>query len=253
MHGDVNLRKVRKDLTNQTFGRLKVLKQADDYISPSGVHLTQWLCECSCDSHKQIIALGCNLTKGDTKSCGCLRKENSTKMAQKPNDYEIQEDYVIMYTNKGEMFLVDLEDFWKVKDISWHKNEQGYIVSTINGKQTRIHRFIMNCPQGYDIDHKYGKTTRYDNRKYNLRIATRSQNNTNKGLQINNTTGITGVYKHSFGDKWYANIWQNNKTIYLGLFDTKEEAIFARKQAEEKYYGEFSYDNSQKQSVENIA
>ena len=45
--------------------------------------------------------------------------------------------------------------------------------------------------------------------------------------------------------KWTANVWRNNKTIYLGLFDTKEEAIAARKDAENEYYGEFSYDNSQ--------
>lgn len=238
------MKKVRKNLTGNVFGRLKVIKQAEDYISPSGVHLTQWLCLCNCEEHKQIIVLGCNLTKGCTKSCGCLRRENTIKIHQKPNDYEVQEDYVIMYTGKGEPFFVDLEDFWKVRDICWHKNDEGYIVGAPNGKTTRIHRLIMDAPDGFDVDHKYGKQTRNDNRKYNLRIATRSQNNVNRDIQKNNTSGSAGVYKHSQCDKWTANVWRNNKSIYLGLFDTKEEAIAARKDAENKYYGEFSYDNS---------
>ena len=240
------MKKVRKDLSKMVFGRLTVIRQAEDYISPSGVHLTQWLCKCGCYEENEIVVLGCNLTKGCTKSCGCLRRENSANMCKNPNDYEVQEDYVIMYTHKGEPFYVDLEDFWKVKNICWHKNEDGYIVGNVNGKTTRIHRFIMNCQDGFDVDHKYGEQTRHDNRKYNLRVATRSQNNTNRKLQNNNTSGVTGVYKHRYGDKWYANIWQNNKCIYLGLFDTKDDAIAARKEAENKYYGEFSYDNSQK-------
>lgn len=239
------MKKVRKNLSGLTFGRLSIIKQAEDYISPSGVHLTQWLCKCSCPEGKEVIALGCNLTKGLTKSCGCLRRENSSNMCKNPNDYEVQEDYVIMYTHKDEPFYVDLEDFWKVKDICWRKNEDGYIVGNVNGKSTRIHRLIMGAPKGFDVDHRYGKQTRHDNRKYNLRIVTRSQNNVNKDTPKNNTSGITGVSKHSQCDKWTANVWQNNKPIYLGLFNTKEEAIAARKEAENKYYGEFSYDNSQ--------
>lgn len=239
------MRKVRKNLVGKIYGRLTVKEQYEDYISPHGKHLTQWVCECSCDKHNKIIVLGCNLVKGDTKSCGCLRKQLSSKRQKKINDYEIQEDYVIMYTSKGEPFFVDLEDFWKVRDVCWHKNEDGYIVGSINGKTTRIHRLIMDAPDEFDVDHKHGRQTRNDNRKYNLRIATRSQNNTNRDTQKNNNSGSAGVYKHSQCNKWTANVWQNNKTIYLGLFDTKEEAVAVRKEAENKYYGEFSYDNSQ--------
>lgn len=244
MRGDC-LTKVRKNLVGKIFGRLIVKEQYEDYISPLGKHLTQWLCECNCEKHNKVVVLGCNLVKGCTKSCGCLKQQILSTRLNKTNEYEIQEDYVIMYTGKGEPFFVDLEDFWKVRDICWHKNDEGYIVAALNGKTTRIHRLIMDAPNGLDVDHKYGKETRNDNRKYNLRIATRSQNNVNRDIQKNNTSGTAGVYKHSQCDKWTANVWRNNKTIYLGLFDTKEEAIAARKDAENKYYGEFSYDNSQ--------
>lgn len=56
------------DLTGLRFGRLTVLSQG---IKHQG-HLT-WICKCDCG--KQIIAIGCNLSSGKTKSCGCIRKE----------------------------------------------------------------------------------------------------------------------------------------------------------------------------------
>ena len=65
--------KVKVDLTGQQFGMLTVIKQAEDYISPKGVHFPQWECECSCDEHNHVIVLQNNLkSKNGTKSCGCL-------------------------------------------------------------------------------------------------------------------------------------------------------------------------------------
>ena len=47
--------------------------------------------------------------------------------------------------------------------------------------------------------------------------------------------------------QWRAEIKINIKTIYLGFFNNKDDAIAARKSAEEKYFGEYSYDNSMKE------
>lgn len=107
-----------------------------------------------------------------------------------------------------------------------------------------LHRLIMNFSNATDIDHIHGKETRYDNRKSNLREATHSQNNMNKGLQSNNTSGVVGVGWYSKTNKWRAHIMVDRKFIHLGLFDSFENAVKARKEAEEKYFGEFSYDNS---------
>lgn len=87
--------------------------------------------------------------------------------------------------------------------------------------------------------------------KQNLRIVTNQQNNINKCISKNNTSGCTGVYYIKNENKWTAGIGVNNKYIYLGCFDNFEDAFKARKEAEEKYFGEFSYDNSMKVS-ENI-
>ena len=116
------------------------------------------------------------------------------------------------------------------------KNKKNYIVL--------MHRLIMDFPDThYEIDHKHGKESRNDNRKSNLRIVTHSENLKNVGIRSNNTSGVTGV---SFDrGKWVATIKTNSNSIYLGRFDNFEDAVAARKEAEEKYFGEFSYDNSQ--------
>lgn len=47
------------------------------------------------------------------------------------------------------------------------------------------------------------------------------------------------MYFHNGTGKWAVEIKINNQKNYLGLFDTKEEAIKAREQAEIDYYGEY--------------
>lgn len=62
-----------KDITGMTFGRLVAKCRANDYISPSGRHIAQWKCECSCGNN--VIVTVSHLTSGSTKSCGCYNQE----------------------------------------------------------------------------------------------------------------------------------------------------------------------------------
>lgn len=166
------------------------------------------------------------------------------------NEYKIIDDYVIMYTAKGEQFLVDLEDFERVRKYYWGKDKDGYFVHgfKINGKSKkyRLHRFVLNCPDNMLVDHIHGKESRHDNRKSNLRLVTTTQNGMNRKTGTNNTSGTIGVTWHEQSGKWISRIQANGKRINLGLFTNLDDAIKARKQAEEKYFGEFSYDNSQR-------
>ena len=57
----------------------------------------------------------------------------------------------------------------------------------------------------------------------------------------NNTSGEKGVYWNKKANKWQANIQVNNVLKHLGLFMDKNEAAKVRKQAEEKYFGEYAY------------
>ncbi len=94
------------------------------------------------------------------------------------------------------------------------------------------------------VDHIDGDPT--NNIRSNLRIVNASDNGKNKKPYRNNKTGVSGVTQLS-NNKWRARInIEKNTRIDLGCFDTKEEAVAARKKAEEKYYGEYSYNNSRK-------
>jgi hypothetical protein len=68
-----------KDLTGQRFGRLTVVERAEDYVSPKGHRNVQWLCKCDCEENSYTVVSGCSLTRGLTKSCGCLRKETMVR------------------------------------------------------------------------------------------------------------------------------------------------------------------------------
>lgn len=68
---------VKDDLTGQRIEgtMLVVIKQVEDYITPStGKHIARWLVQCDCGS-KPFEINGINLKYGRTKSCGCLRRE----------------------------------------------------------------------------------------------------------------------------------------------------------------------------------
>lgn len=238
----------RADLTGARFGRLTAVKRADDYISSNGKRQSQWLCKCDCGNDDVVVAAN-SLRRGLTKSCGCFAKETTSKIKKKYNQYDLSGEYGIGYTSKNEEFYFDLEDYDLIKDYCWHIDKDGYVCTNDynNGKNNhkKMHRLIMNCiGANYDIDHKNGKLSKYDNRKSNLRVATRSQNNMNHDLRSDNTSGATGVTWNNRKNKWHSRIFINNKRISLGYYTSFEDAVEARKEAEEKYFGEFSYDNS---------
>lgn len=57
---------------------LTVMEQTEDYISPNGVHLAQWICKCKC-GNEHFIAIGSDIRNGHTISCGCLKRERAIK------------------------------------------------------------------------------------------------------------------------------------------------------------------------------
>lgn len=238
--------KIRKDLTGKKFHKLLVIERGDDIEYSNGVWKSAWVCKCDCGGITPPIATS-QLTSGHTKSCGCLQKETviaMNKANRKMCKYDLSGEYGVGYTSNGCEFYFDIEDYDKIKDYSWCIDNKGYVCEGREG--LRQHRIIMGVTNHDDfVDHIHGKETRNDNRKSNLRVVTRSQNGMNAALMSNNTSGTTGVIWNKYYGKWTANIVLNCKRIFLGRFDTYNEAVQARKEAEEKYYGEYSYDNSQ--------
>ena len=235
--------KVKKDLTGRTFNRLIVLRQAEDYIGPSGKHTAQWLCQCSCGSDP-IVVQGVSLTRGLTKSCGCLRRERGVelgKLGKKSNIYDLSGEYGIGWTsNKNNEFYFDLEDYDKIKDYCWYERVEkgGYNPLVAYDPNTRKH-IKMTAILGYKNYDHINKNP-LDNRKCNLRFATMSQNGMNSNIRTNNTSGVTGVCWHKAKEKWTAYIYLDKRCINLGYFSDFNEAVKVRLKAEQKHYGEFA-------------
>ena len=79
-----------------------------------------------------------------------------------------------------------------------------------------------------------------DNRRSNLRLASRQQNVHNVGIRRNNTSGYKGVSFDKERSKWKAQIKINYRNVLLGRFDTPEEAHQAYCEAARKLHGEFA-------------
>lgn len=238
----VNMVKTKENLIGKKFGKLLVIKQDEDFVEKSGRHRVAWLCRCDCGSMCSIV--DSSLKRGFTKSCGCFAKENMSRVKKKYNIYDLSNGYGIGYTSKGEEFYFDLEDYDSIKDYCWRTNKNGYLVARYKNSQLIMHRIIMNCPDGKQVDHKCHN--KLDNRKSNLRIVTNQQNSMNSLVQLNNKSGVTGVCWDKNVGKWYVYINYKGKRIYKGRYKDLEVAKMVRKEAEDEYFGEYSYDNSNK-------
>lgn len=231
-----------ENLVGQKFNMLTVIERGEDYISPKGEKSVRWWCKCDCGNPELKLILAHKLKGGKTKSCGCLNKDPSIKHSvKKYNTYNLNDEYGVGYTEKGEEFYFDLEDYDKIKNYCWAINDSGYVVSRYKEKIVRMHRIIMNV-KNRDIIVDHINHIKNDNRKKNLRVGTSSNNNMNRvPLFEDKEPGVTWDKQTC---KWRAYITVNYKKIDLGRFVNYEDAIAVRKKAEEQYFGEWSYDNS---------
>jgi len=229
-----------QDLTGQVFGRLTALYKVNNKNGK-----TMWHCKCSCGNECDVSTNG--LKTGNTSSCGCLRLDRlreSFEERKQLNQYDLSNDYGIGYTNSGQPFFFDLEDYPRICNYLWGINSIGYVVAKNGETNLSLHRLVMNAQEGEEIDHV--NHLKHDDRKINLRKVKRGLNNANRTPNKNLESGCTGVYvRHNIkGDVWVARITVNYKHVSLGTYNSKKDAIAARKRAETYYWGEYSYDNS---------
>lgn len=162
------------------------------------------------------------------------------------NKITIKDDIAIidLYDNIGNKIgetIIDTEDVDLVKQYSWNLSKNGRHTQYCKSNQVGpLHRLIVNAPKGMVVDHI--NHNGLDNRKCNLRICTNQENICNCEIPKNNKSGCKGVYWAKDKHKWTVQVTVDNKTIYIGRYDSLEEAIMARKEASKKYYGEFAND-----------
>lgn len=157
---------------------------------------------------------------------------------------------------QGQVTIVDEIDYEYVSQFKWSsaympKGDVYYSVryvthQEIKGRAKRIwmHHDIFKriiggtIPKGFLIDHIDGNSL--NNRRSNLRLATRQENNRNRKKSKNNTSGYKGVCFDKYKKKWVATIGVDGKVIWLGRFKTPELAYEAYCEAAIKYHGEFA-------------
>ena len=134
--------------------------------------------------------------------------------------------------------LVDTEDLTKINKASWVFGTRKYLMNKWV-YNARLHHVILGIKPAFPrvtVDHINGDPT--DNRKCNLRVVNHRTNMLNRKMQHNNKSGVVGVHWRPEEQKWIAQIARNGACSRVGSFKVFEEAIAARRSAEEKYYGD---------------
>jgi len=120
-------------------------------------------------------------------------------------------------------------------------NSRGYVVIGLFGKLYEAHRLAWfyvtgKMPSGI-IDH--ADRDKGNNRFLNLRECNRRENAVNSGRPSHNTSQFKGITYRKDCRKWQAQIKNHGRTIYLGVFETKESAHTAYCAAGRAMGGEF--------------
>ena len=221
----------KRDLTWEKFGRLVVMSWDEAKSKVSAYNY--WLCQCSCEQQKVVSVAQTNLLSGASTSCGCYRRE----VISRPNKFKILSDgSVEVYANNtGSTFLVDYADFLRIKAHAWVEICGGYFMARVNGRNVRLHRFILNCTSDTEeIDH-IASDRKFDHRRSNLRTCTHQQNSQNRKRKL----GKSG---------YHPNVCQNpNGTFmvrvsnkYFGTFSDVNVAVAAAEAARQQMFGEFA-------------
>lgn len=164
------------------------------------------------------------------------------------NTYVTNGDVTKIKLTQGQWAVIDTADIPSVQAHRWHAvwapTAHGFYAGSnirkCNGtqKSIKMHQLILPLENTLQVDRINGDGL--DNRKINLRPATPTQNQYNRGRQRNNTSGFTGVSFKKSCSKWQARITLNGKLLFLGYFDSPRAAYSAYRKSAEKYHGEFA-------------
>lgn len=170
----------------------------------------------------------------------------SRGQVQCPYIIEFVDDYCRIInpnTKTNTNFVIDRDDAARVLQAkSWYSNELGYIIGNVNGKITRLHRYLVGAPDDMIVDHKDSDPS--NNRKSNLRICTQSDNVKNQSRRTSSKSGYKGVCWSKVYGKWYAYIVKDYKQYSAGYHECKHMAAKRYNEMATKHHGKFAKLNS---------
>ncbi|MGV8905919.1 MAG: hypothetical protein ACOH15_04915 [Acetobacterium sp.] len=201
----------RKDLTGLRFGHLVVLKQADKIGNDTH---RAWLCHCDCGN--EIILRGFLLTGGKNTHCGCLNKIKVNILGKK----------------YGRLTVIGFAKNDNYQNAQWLCRCDCGTEKIINGANLR-RGAIQSCGC---LKLEQNAADMQGRRTNDLVEGTALGKISSSTLNSNNVSGCKGVSWNTKTSKWFANITFQKKRIFLGSFALPENAIAARKEAEETYY-----------------
>jgi len=154
-------------------------------------------------------------------------------------------DVAYIELTKGFVAVIDAKDVPLVDGFNWFAN---MVTNTVyaarwqslggnKGRNIYMHREILSASGDLCVDHI--NCNGLDNRRVNLRFATKAQNAWNQRVSRNSKTGLKGISWHTRCCVWHARIKFMGKDIHLGSFKTPEAAHAAYADACEKFRGEF--------------
>jgi hypothetical protein len=148
---------------------------------------------------------------------------------------------------KGFFALVDDEDYESLVQWSWSydaRKHTGYAKRPYAPEESRyMHHVVVGTRKR--LDHIDGNGL--NNRRNNLRPATKSQNGANRQKTSSNTIGFKGVVYDKRRRKWYGQIQVEYHKKHLGTFSTPEDAAQAYERAASEHFGEFAVLNFPKE------
>lgn len=214
------------DAIGRKFGRLTAITLLEERAAGR-----QMQCLCKCDCGKEKIVLVSYLNSGRVVSCGCSRTERITKMKYNHGDhgspeYRVWQSMIRRCTDETHKNFDDYRGRGITICDRWLESYSNFLGDM--GRRPSLKYTLERI----DNDGNYNKS--------NCKWADKVEQARNRRVRKNNKFGVTGVSFNKLTNKYSAGISVDRKWVIIGTYSHLEDAIAARKEAENKYWGKSS-------------